>query len=180
MAEVLRTDYTDEYKLAARTVWYSMGRPNNMNEIIDALELNQDGKKPSKRSLEMWRKDQDWDWWADELDNKAIVAVEENLIQRKRDMLINHADKAHALFEQSHDFMQEHGFTKMNDAINAFFKAAELERISLGMGEMWERMTKMDDGQLKDEIMKYLKRAEENNQFVDADVISKEKEEKDE
>ena len=81
------------------------------------------------------------------------------------------------MIDKGMEFLASGTFDSSASAVAAIKAGVEIERTSRGICDMLVRMSQMGDDSLKQEIMKYINRASENNQIVDADVVS-EKEEK--
>lgn len=71
------------------------------------------------------------------------------------------------------------GFDSSSAAVQAVIRGAELERSSRGIGELIVKMSKMTDGDLKQEIMKRLELLQ-NEHIVDAEVKEESGQETDE
>lgn len=171
-------EYSDEYKEKCKTAWYANGRPAQYEKIHAIIPADDQGRKPLIRTLRQWRKDMMWDFWADELDSRALAVVEDTLITQKAEMLKRHAEMAHSLQLKGMEYLEETGFDTSSSAVSAIIKGAELERTSRGIGEMLVKMAQMTDSELKDEIMNQINRASEAGQIIDSDLVP-EKEEKD-
>lgn len=170
-------EFSDEYKEKCKTAWYADGRPAQFERIHAIIPEDERGRKPIIRTLRQWKKDMMWDFWADDLDSRALAIVEDTLISKKVEMLKRHADMGQELQLRGMSYLKETGFDTSSSAVSAIIKGSELERTSLGIGEMFEKMAKMTDGELKDEIMNQINRASEAGQIIDVQEVP-EKEEK--
>lgn len=171
-------DFSTEYMEICKTTWYSLGRPTITN-LVPKLPQDEFERVPSVQALTKWRKDQMWDFWADELDSKALTIVEDGLISQKVEMLKRHAETARALVESGQTYLKDKGFDSSASAVSAIIKGAELERTSRGFGELYVKMAQMSNDELKDEILKYIHRASENNQIIDVQEVPEKKEDTD-
>lgn len=170
-------DYTEEYKEICFQAWYTAGRPSSTHRIRDIIPEDVFGRKPVVSMIDAWRKEKMWDFRADELDVKAIAIVDNDLVMQKVEMLRRHAERARTLSEKAMDFLIEDGFDSSASAVNAYFRGTEEERLTRGIGDMIVKMSKMSDADLKDEIIKRLQRAAENDQIIDSAPIDTESEE---
>lgn len=170
-------EYSDTYKEKCFIAWYSAGRPNPYEQTHAIIPEDELGRKPMIRTLRQWRKDLMWDFRADDLDSKALAVVEDSLVSQKADMLKRQAEMAHNLQTIGMDYLDKEGFDTSASAVSAIIKGAELERTSRGIGEMMVKMATMNDAELKDEIIRQINRASDNNQIIDSDLVP-EKEEK--
>jgi hypothetical protein len=163
--------YTDEYKTIVRQTWFQAGMPS-AEKLYSLISPDVNNNIPSVHTLSIWRRDQLWDIWADELNSRAMTIVEDNLIMQKVEMLKRHANDAAKLQELGLAYLKENEFDSSSAAVSAVIRGAELERTSRGIGELIQKMAKMDDGALKNEIMTLINRASENDQIIDADLSS--------
>jgi hypothetical protein len=176
----LFTEYTDEYKEKCKQAWYAVGRPKNAKLWLDATPIDDLGRKPNAILLRKWRSERMWDFWADDMDSRAIAIVEDTLITQKAQMLQRQADMAWKLQDKGIAYLEAEGFDNSSSAVQAIIRGAELERTSRGIGEMIVKMASMGDTELKDEIVKMINRASENDQIIDMDEVPEKKEEENE
>lgn len=179
-AGILFAEYTEEYKEMCKQAWYAAGRPTNANqwtEITPEDEANH--RKPHIELLRKWKRERMWDFWADELDAKAIATVEDNLVAQKAAMLQRQADMAWKLQDKGVEYINEHGFDSSASAVQAIIRGAQLERESRGFGEMMLKMSKMGNEELTAEFIAMVNRGFENGQLeqvTDAEEVKKEDE----
>ena len=166
------TSFTEEYMEQCKVFWYQAGRPI-LAEVLDDLPTDRYGKRPSLSTLKVWRINRSWDFWADEVDARAIVKVEDSLVLEKAEMLRRHAEVAKTLMEKGAAFLESEdgGFDSSSSAVQAIIKGAELERVSRGIGDLIVKMAQMSDDQVKDKILDLVARASENNQIVEGEEI---------
>ena len=163
--------YSDEYKEICFQTWYSLGRPSSTPRLLETLKEDELGRKPAAVVLNEWKKERNWDFRADDLDARAIAITEDALVLQKAEMLKRHADAAKRVAEKALEFLQDEGFDSSASAVQAYFKGTEEERIVRGIGDMIVRMSKMTEGDLKQNIEALLKRANDNDQIIDADEV---------
>ena len=162
--------YSDEYKWKVRQQWYQEGRPTP-GKLLSNLVTDEYGRKPNPIVISMWRKNELWDIWADELDSRVMQVAEDSLIVQKAEMLKRHAQVGWLMIDKGMEFLASGTFDSSSSAVAAIKAGVEIERTSRGIGDMLVRMSQMGDDALKQEIMKYINRASENNQIVDAEEI---------
>lgn len=167
-------EYTEEYKEICFQTWYSAGRPSSTHRIREIIPEDVYRRKPVVSMIDAWRKDKMWDFRADELDAKALAIVDNDLVMQKVEMLRRHAERARTISEKAMDSLIVDGFDSSASAVNAYFRGTEEERLTRGIGDMIVKMSKMSDADLKDEIIKRLQRASENNQIIETEVIDTE------
>ncbi len=168
--------YNDDYIQTIKQIWYKAGHPNFMVKVIDLIPEDEYGRKPDTFLIQRWRTERMWDAWADEIDSRAMAIVEDGIIAEKAAMLQRQADVAKRLQDAGMAYLEEEGFDTASSAVQAVVRGAELERTSRGIGEMLVKMSKMNDTELQGEIIKYLNRASENNQIIDADLVPEKEE----
>lgn len=177
---MIQAEYTDEYKEMCKQAWYSAGRPTNAirwTEVTPEDEVNH--RKPHIELLRKWKRERMWDFWADELDAKAVAIVEDNLVAQKSQMLIRQADMAWKLQDKGVEYIEEHGFDSSASAVQAIIRGAQLERESRGFGEMMLKMAKMGNEELTAEFITMVNRGFENGQLesaTDAEEVIEKKE----
>ena len=171
--------YSDEYKWKVRQQWYQEGRPTPV-KLLNNLVTDEYGRKPHPLAIATWRRDELWDVWADELDSKVMAVAEDSLIIQKAEMLKRHAQVGWLMIDKGMEFLASGTFDSSSSAVAAIKAGVEIERTSRGIGDMLVRMSQMGDDALKQEIMKYINRASENNQIVDADIVPEKEESTDE
>ena len=169
------TEYTEEYKEKCKQAWYAAGRPVATKLWVEATPTDDLGRKAGMQSLRKWRDERMWDFWADEMDSRAIALVEDSLITQKAQMLQRQAEMAWKLQDKGIEYLDKEGFDNSSSAVQAIIRGAELERTSRGIGEMIVKMASMGDSELKDEIMKMINRASENDQIIDVDETPEKK-----
>jgi hypothetical protein len=172
--------YTEDYKILCKHAWYNAGRPKSAKTWIEATPEDEHGRKPSTIILRNWMREHAWHFWADGLDAKAMLKVEEGIVVRRARMFEKHAQKSAEMLEKAWNHLQEVGFDSSASAVQAFFKAMETERTSLGVSKLMIQMAEMDTEQLNQEFIRLVVRGNENNQLgeiIDVDEIPEKKEE---
>lgn len=168
--------YTNEYKEKCFVAWYANKRPSSAAKTREIIPVDEKGRKPNYPMLVKWLKDLEWHERADELDAKAMVLVDEALVNQKADMLKRQAIDAFAIANKAREFILEDGFDTAASAVNAYFKATEEERITRGIGDFVVKLSKMKDNEIQDEIIKLTNRAADSGQIIlDAEEIEEDK-----
>lgn len=172
----IMTAYTEDYKTSCKIAWYNAGRPKSKQDWLAATPEDVHGRKPSIIILRNWKTEMGWDWWAEDMDSRAMLKVEDTIVARRAKMFEKHAEDAAKWQEAAWKHIQEQGFDSSASAVQAFFKAAEMERTSLGISQLMMKMSDMDDTQLTEEFIKLLNRGAENDQIIDVDSVPEKKE----
>lgn len=166
------TPFTPEYIQQIFTIWYGAGRPNQIYKILDKLPKdNLTGRIPDVSSIQKWRIKYGWDAQADELDEKALVLVQNDLIQRKADMLSRQADIGFQLQYLGMAYLVSGSFDSSASAVQAIKVGAELERSSRGISDLIMKISKMSDDELQQEILNQISRASESGQIVEGEEV---------
>jgi hypothetical protein len=163
--------YTQTYKDQLRQFWYATGRV----ELATLLRLedcpkDQFGRIPNKQNVNKWKKEDMWDFWADDLDARAMTVVEDDLIAQRIEMLKRHSTVGFMMIEKGKEFLASGTFDSSSSAIQAIKVGVEIERTSRGVSEFMAKTAQMDNSAVKEEIMKLISRASENNQIIDLEV----------
>lgn len=161
--------YGTDYKEKCFSIWYASGR-KDLTEIRDTFPKDEKGRIPGMKQLWKWRREDGWDARADDLDTKALTIVENDLVQRKVEMLRRQAEVGFELQRRAMDYLQTEGFDSSASAVQAIKVGAEMERSSRGIDDLIVRMSKMDDAELVEEIMSQITRATEAGQIVEGAV----------
>jgi hypothetical protein len=169
--------YTEDYKTSCKIAWYNAGRPKSKKDWMDATPEDVHGRKPNPVILRNWKSEMMWDFWADDMDSRAMQKVEVSIVARRAKMFEKHADAAAKWQDAAWKHIQEEGFDSSASAVQAYFKAVEAERTSLGISQLMVKMENMDDSQLKEEFIRLINRGSENDQIIDVDEIPEKKEE---
>lgn len=162
--------YTDDYKRIIFQVWYSKGRPN-IPDLLALIPEDVNGRKPSRVMIRKWKDEEGWEMQADEMDAKAIVVSDDFLVRQKSEMLMRQANIGFVLQEIGLRALVSGGFDSSSSAVQAIRVGSELERTSMGIGEMLVKMAKMSDADLEQEIIKQIQRASDAGQVVDAEEV---------
>lgn len=170
--------YTDEYKNKCFIEWYSNKRPSSPARTREIIPVDEKGRKPNYPMLSRWMKELEWNEKADEMDAKAMILVEEVLVNQKAEMLKRQAMDAFAIANAAREYLLgEDGFDTSASAVNAYFKATEEERVTRGIGEFIKKVSAMSNSDLEQEIIKLTRRAEDSGQIIlEAEEIENKKE----
>lgn len=175
-----KENFTEQYRQQCRSAWYAAGKPDAdvLRKFLIEKGIVEGGRAPRVSTIRRWRKIEMWDWWADDLDARALTIVEDDLVQQKAEMLRRQAKAAEDLQRMGMDYLRAESFDSSSSAVQAVIRGAELERTSRGIGEMIVKMSRMSDEELLNEIIKNLPRA--NMTIIDAETdTGKEEQESD-
>lgn len=168
--------YSETYKELCFQAWYLAGRPKNFVSLAKNLTADDSGNTPSIEMLRKWRSDYGWDARADELDAKASLIVNEQLVESRVSMLKEQAIRARELQTMGLQYLKDEGFDSSSSAVSAVIKGAELERTSKGITEQIMALLQLNDKQLTSQTMRLLERLNVN----DSEIVDMEEEPDDE
>ena len=164
--------YNQNYIKKCFDAWYLAGRPNTPTGIRRIIPEHESGKKPSTRTIYYWSVNGSWDLWADEMDARVAVLADENLVQQKAQMLRVHQEQAKEVSLKALEHIRKDGFDSSSSAVQAFFRGLEEQRKTAGFSDLLERLEKMTNNQVEQEIIALLNRASDNDQIIDANVVN--------
>lgn len=166
------TAYTPEYIEKCFTVWYSLGRPDQIDkEFMEQLPKDEYGRVPSSDKIRKFRIKYGWIEHANELDNQALAIRDTSLIQRKAELLLKQAEDAFALAQKAHTHLLSGTFDSSAAAVQAYFRATEEIRKVVGLSDLLQRLGDMSDEEIQDEIRKRFVRLSDTGQTLDAEEI---------
>lgn len=149
--------YNQDYKNLSFYVWYQNGRPS-MPKLVRRLDEREDGTKPSHLTVGNWKRDDNWDEKADELDQAAAVQIQKKLIDDRVKMFEEHAKFGKHLRDEALDWLDDNGIDTPNEAMRLLTIAVNIERESIGLSDIITRIKDMEDGDLKDKIAHLMKK----------------------
>jgi hypothetical protein len=168
--------YDENYKDKCKMLWYSLGRVEPM-QVVRSLKkdnvTDEHGRFPTNIMVAKWMRELSWHIWADEMDAKAMVLVEDDLIMRKVAMLRQQAERGFELQMMGMKSLREDGFDSSSSAVQAVKVGVDIERTARGIGEMILKLAKMDDDTLVNEIQKELSKGV-SGQVIEAEEVDTE------
>lgn len=156
--------YDENYLEEIFYAWYEGGRS------LSIVPKDKSGSSPSKKTIEMWARDNDWNQRADILDAQVSKALDEKVIQRRAVMFEEHVKLADQLIEKGMKFLNEEGITSDNSAIRAITLGIETQRVSVGVAEAFAKISAMSNEQLEKELLKLTGR----DKAIDGEVVENE------
>ena len=141
--------------------WFSSGQPPSWARIQELYPDLDNGKKPGIAYVRQAFEVYGWAARADELNTRAIQKVETDLVTARADMFRRQAAEALEIAQKARKKIMEDGFDSTNSAINAYFKANELERTSRGAAELLMKIYAMSETELVKRATGLLRRKNE-------------------
>jgi hypothetical protein len=170
--------YDQNYIRQCFDAWYLSGRPTAPRDIKSVIPVFEPtGKKPSPAQIRRWVVEGAWDVWADELDAKAMILLDDGLVNKKAEMLKRHQKDAEVLAKKALEHLRVDGFDSSSAAVSAYFKATEEQRKTAGFSDLLERLDKMTNNDVEKEIISKLNRIKENDQIIEIEPENIETEE---
>ena len=141
-------DFSTTYREIAFSLWYKAGRPS-LRRLVTVLPVaEENGKVPTKFTLENWLNMYDWPSRADVMDAEVAREVERMAIKEKIDMLRRHAEAGQKLIARGMAFLDTFGIDKSADAIRAIVAGMDAERLSRGLQIALGELEDMSNEQL--------------------------------
>ena len=161
--------YDQNYIRQCFDAWYLSGRPQTPKDIKSIIPVYEPtGKKPSPSEIRRWVVEGAWDIWADELDARAMILLDDGLVNKKAEMLKRHQKDAETIALKALNHLKgSDGFDSSAAAVNAYFKATEEQRKTAGFSDLLERLDKMTNNDVEKEIISKLNRIKENDQIIE-------------
>jgi hypothetical protein len=167
--------YDEQYISEMFTFWYNSGRIAPPSLIkLENCPKDQFGRIPVRRVIEAWIRERGWRERADVLDAKAETKIDDDLVALKVSKLRKQAAQASEVREMAFDYILENGFDSAASAISGFFKASELERLTIGLSKTIERLAQMDDDEVLQTVKELAERAGATNIIDVAEVPEEE------
>lgn len=150
--------FTADYRKKCFDAWVLAGRPSETTRIRDLVPEDEWGRRPSSAVIGRWMDIYNWQQLGDEIDTQAIEIANKALIQTKAEMFKKQYENAVEIQDIALKNIKEKGFDNSNAAVNAYFKATQEARTVMGISEFMEKIGKMSEKQLQDEIAERLER----------------------
>lgn len=131
--------------------WYN-NRKLGAKKIYDALEEQYpEADLPSRSTFALWIRE--YNHRAIELDRQVHQQLEEAVVAEKVEMLKRHASVGVVMQNMAIDYLQAHADDLTSaGAIRLLVEGVRIERDSKGIPEALEKMSKMSDDQLLEEV----------------------------
>jgi hypothetical protein len=162
--------YDQVYIRKCFDAWYLAGRPNTPAAIKTVIPTHESGRIPSTATVNKWVVQGFWDVQADDLDAKAMQLADENVIQKKAEMLRVHQQQAYEVTLKALEHIRSEGFDSSSAAVKAFFDGMQEQRKVAGFSDLLEKLDKMTNNDVEKEIISLLNRASDNDQVIETEV----------
>jgi hypothetical protein len=151
-------EFTEGYKNEVFGVWYKAGKPNShaLYQIVNPDPMT--GNKPTQRTLLQWT--QEFKVMAEKLDADFQERLGEMLIAEKIEMVKRHARIGQLMQDKAMEYINEVGLDSSPAAVRLLVEGIRIERESIGIPQAIEKLTKMSDESLLQEVMNILEKSE--------------------
>lgn len=150
--------YPSTYREKVFYTWYNNNRmePSALIKAIDSYE----GRKPNRQNILEWINQESWHERADELDQKAIVVMDTDAIQKRVEMMKQHAEIGREMTQKGRDFLKVSGVSSGTEAIRAIVEGTRLERENTGYEAFFMKIATADEETLKKELAKFTEKGD--------------------
>lgn len=159
--------YSDQYKEQTFVLWYDSNRKISQ-KFANSLPEDENGQRPTFKTIEKWRDEFGWMQRADALDGELSRKLQDEVINKRIKMYEEHVTVSNKLIELGKDFLDNHKIEEMGDALKAISLGVEIQRVSVGQIELGQKILRMSDEQLTKEIYKLMGKSDE---LEDTEII---------
>ena len=160
--------FTDEYKEECFLIWYQAGKPSSVDLMkrIPFPKTNM-GNKPTMLTLRNWITDMFTDRGR-EMDEEVKVAMTESMVKTKVEMLKKHIEVGQEMQHLALDWMRDHKDELTASAsVRLLVEGLRIERESVGIPEMFEKMQDKSDQELLEEVQKLIEKGDVTIESID-------------
>lgn len=167
--EVVSYGFDIDYIEKIFVVWYSSGRPNQV-DLYQMIEKGKSGKKPTPIQLKKWIKEV-FVPRAEILDLEVRRQIDKKLIGERVQMLERHAKIGEEMQDMAIKYLRDHeDDLKVGNAVRMLIEGIEIERTSKGLSGAMSTLAEKSD----DEILAELQRLISNNVIDRGSVVDAE------
>lgn len=149
MKEKIAIPYTDAYIEKLFDYWYAHGAPSPkyFYAVVEkTAELHDEhGRCPSAATLNAWIIEKNFRARKDLLDARVATQIDDELVAMKVNMLKEQAADFRAVRQKAAKHLLDEEFDSSSAAVNAFIRAAQEERIAVGLSKTIQKMAELDD-----------------------------------
>lgn len=165
------TAYTDAYIEKCFAAWYSAGCLS-IRKFLEIIPEDELGRKPGLTNLSYWFDEGGWWIRKDELDARASVQMDDELVSQKVMMLKEQSATYRQIRKKAAEHLLENPFDSSAAAVSALVKASQEERIVRGISKTIQRLAELGDDELMKEIKQLAERA--GADVIDVDEVPEE------
>lgn len=168
--------YSPEYIERCFRAWMGAGHPYQLGRDMSIYPEDETGRVVGIPTLRLWRKKYGWEERAADIEQKAIEQADLAMVDVKANILKQQFEDAQKIAAKALFYLTTEEFDSSASAVSAYFRSTEEQRRSVGISEIIEKMTKMSDTELEEELRKRIQRATDAGQLIDAELLSEEDE----
>lgn len=162
-------NFSDSYKEEVFALWYETGKKIS-NKFSNSLP-EENGNRPSPKTVEKWRDQFGWLQRADILDAELSQVLQTRIIDKRIKMYEEHSKIADELIQKGRTFLRTVELRDASDAIRAISLGVEIEKESIGQAEVGRRLLTMSDEQLNKELERLIGKPKAlSDSIIDAEV----------
>jgi hypothetical protein len=167
---IVKQYFSNSYKDAIFTLWYSMGKPV-ARILYPKIPIYEDtGGKPAYETLHVWVTSEEFREKARMLDEQVMEQINAKMIAEKVEMLNRHATVGVTMQDIAMKYLDEHKTELgISPAVRLLVAGVEIERESRGIATTVEKITRMSDQDLESEIQKLLEKSPVELQTIDGE-----------
>ncbi len=145
-------NYSDLYKEMVFYKWHGDGK--SISQRFCNTLPDEDGSRPTPKTIEKWRDNFGWIERAEALDVELSNTLKNEYVEKRNAMFEKHVDMASLLIDKAKDFLTKATFLEASDALRAVALGIEIERASIGQVEMGKKILEMTPDQLNKELFR--------------------------
>lgn len=162
-------NFSGNYKEEVFALWYESGKKIS-NKFSNSLP-EENGNRPSPKTVEKWRDQFGWLQRADILDAELSQVLQTKIIDKRIKMYEEHSKIADELIQKGRTFLRTVELRDASDAIRAISLGVEIEKESIGQAEVGRRLLTMSDDQLNKELERLIGKPKAlSDNIIDAEV----------
>ena len=166
-------NYSPHYKESVFALWYD-GNRKISQKFANSLPEDENGQRPTFKTIEKWRDEFGWMQRADALDGELSRKLQDEVINKRIKMYEEHVEVSNSLIAKGKDYLENHPIEEMGDALKAISLGVEIQRVSVGQIELGQKILRMSDEQLNREIYKLMGKSDEIEESEIIDVPAEE------
>ncbi len=143
--------YSEDYIDQVFYHWYENGKQTGAG-LTARLQKDLNGRTPTDSTVNNWVVQYGWVERADKLDVEVSKVLDTEVIDRRVEMYKRHAEIGQDMVEMGIAFLKENGIKTDQAAIRAIDSGVEIQRVSVGLAEAWQKISTMSDDQLTKEL----------------------------
>jgi hypothetical protein len=174
--QLFETLFSEEYKEQCFATWFANGCPV-LPKLYRLMENDPySHKKPSLETLTNWFYKGDWKSRAETLKQAAIEKLDQELITKRTEMMKRIAEDAKDVQLMALQYLKETGFDSSASAVQAWARAAALEKETLGADITLSRVAAMSNQEVSKKLTSMLNKKLGLSEVVDGDAVDIEEE----